>query len=208
MFLIGNSATLLRSRQGNPVWQPILDELSSAGRVMKGLPTTCQLHPNDEPVLLCVPDDFRHHRPNGGCHRQCAYRLSCGHACPLKCHPTDRDHKIAQGNCCEPCKRFPPECKRLHPCTKLCKDSCGPCKAIVGPVPLMCGHQANTATCHEVRSQAAIDQFSLKCSERVMHKFICGHEESTTCANSRSSDPKCPASCGAIAACGHLCDNR
>lgn len=209
MLIVGSASTLRSSRKGRNVWMPILDMLESEGRLRTGLPTTCQLHPDDEPVELSIPDHFRTIRPNGGCNRPCRCRLSCGHVCPMMCHPIDRDHRNAQKMCCEPCKRFPPECPKGHTCPKLCKDPCGPCCAPVGPVSLNCGHTAERARCHDVRSPSALKEFSSRCQTIFPHKFAkCGHEVETTCANSRSSDPQCPALCGSLAKCGHPCSKR
>lgn len=208
MFLVGNSATLKTSKKGRHIWEPLLELISQVGCVSKGFSTTCQLHPNDGPIDLCSPEDFRELRPNGGCQRPCDYRMSCGHTCPLRCHPTDRAHEIAQRSCCEPCRRFPSGCDR-HPCPKLCKDECGPCKAQVGPVTLTCGHVAQDARCHQVSSDEALAKFSKKCQEKVMFQFEpCGHRMSTTCENSRSARPKCPGKCGALGSCQHSCENR
>jgi AAA domain len=208
MILVGSSTTLLSSKRGGAVWEPILEQLSSAGRIVNGLPTTCQLHPNDEAIELCRPDEFRRFRPNGGCLRPCTYRLACGHVCQLMCHPTDQKHIVAERNCCEPCRRIPPECTKNHQCPKLCKDECGPCQAIVHSTPLTCGHVADNARCHEVHSQAAIDEYSKKCQAIIVtHRFKCGHEASSTCANSRSLDPKCPMVCGKLSLCQHPCRN-
>jgi hypothetical protein len=206
MFLVGNSSTLRNSGSGRKVWEPILNMLASGGKLLKGLPTTCQLHPDDEPIELCIPADFRHIRPNGGCNRPCTYRVSCGHVCPMMCHPIDQSHERAQQLCCEPCKRFPPGCKLLHPCPKLCKDICGPCCAPVGPIARTCGHTADRANCHQVHSPASLESFSLLCQTRVVHKFEkCGHEVETSCANTKISVPLCPAVCGKPVECGHPC---
>lgn len=207
MFIIGNSATLLSSGKGREVWGPILDQLSASKRVLKGLLTTCQLHPDDEPLLLQKPSEFREKRPNGGCNRPCRFRLSCGHACPLKCHPKDREHKNSQRNCCEPCKRFPLDCKNNHPCSKLCKEECGLCRARVGPKILVCRHVVSNAMCYQVNSQEAIENLSLVCQKQVLYKFDCGHEALTSCANSRSTQPICPETCGRVSQCEHRCSN-
>jgi hypothetical protein len=205
MFILGNSATLQKSGPGRVVWEPILDMLASSGKVLKGFPTACQLHPEDGPIDLCIPADFRHIRPNGGCNRPCTFRLSCGHACPMMCHPIDQSHERAQRLCCEPCKRFPPDCK-LHPCPKLCKDKCGTCCAPVGPVLLVCGHTANNAKCHQVHSPVALEKFSLLCQQAVNHIFKpCGHDAKTSCANTKTAVPRCPAACGKPMKCGHPC---
>lgn len=206
MFLVGDSSTLLRSKKGRDVWEPILEQLSLAGRVMKGLPTTCQLHPNDAPIPLSCPSDFRKFRPNGGCSRPCESRLPCGHACPLKCHPIDQTHEIEQKNCCEPCMRFPPGCDK-HPCRKLCKEECGPCTAAVAPVALLCGHLAQNVMCYQAGSSQEISQLTERCKEELEFKFACGHEAMTTCKNSRSARPVCPVYCGTLARCQHPCRN-
>ena len=209
MFLVGNSSTLRTSKSGCDVWGPILDMLASDGRLLTGLPTTCQLHPDDEPANLSLPTDFREQRPNGGCTRACTYRLLCGHSCTMMCHPIDRSHVKAQLLCCEPCKRFSPECKLNHSCPKLCKDKCGPCRAPVGPIILTCGHTAISAKCHDVRSPAALETFSRVCQTKIDHLFpVCGHKTETICANAHQLVPQCPAKCGKPAACGYPCKSE
>jgi len=205
LFVIGNKETFL-SNNGNHVWKLILEMMD----VRKGLPTYCQLHPNDETVELSEVEEFRKHRPNGGCCRPCNYRMSCGHACPQCCHPIDRQHQAAQKRCCEPCRKFPPECTLQHPCLKLCKDECGPCTAIVvGPTELPCGHLVHNSRCHDVRNPSAIKILSTKCNEKVSFTFEgCGHVEETECFNTRSEFPICPALCNHPLKCGHLCSNR
>jgi len=209
MFLVGSSATLRQSKSGGQVWNPILSMLDDAGQLMCGLPTCCQLHPYDDAIEICMPADFRTIRPNGGCGRSCNLRMQCGHACPLACHPVDRTHELAQRECCEPCRRFPPECNRDHPCPKLCKDECGPCLVDVRPVQLICGHWADFARCHDVRNDEALKELSGRCRTSVLHEFQnCGHNVETTCGNSRSTVPICPATCSEIAPCGHPCANK
>jgi len=206
MVLVGNSATLKITEEGRAVWDPILEHPSFSGHIFEGLPTVCQLHPKDEPVYLSEQSQFRELRPNGGCQRPCDYRLNCGHGCPMMCHPTDRSHQQAQFNCCEPCKRVPDGCPSNHPCPKLCKERCGPCLHRVGPARLDCGHTKEDAMCHEVCTAGAREKLTSLCNTRVPHRFEpCGHEAETTCTNSRSSEPRCPASCGKLLACGHAC---
>lgn len=209
MILIGNSSTFLHG-SGRRVWEPILKSLSESNQLKKGLPTFCQLHPDDSPIELCKPEDFRMRRPNCGCSRRCTFRLSCGHACPLMCHPVDQKHIVAQKNCHEPCKRFPPEYTSEHPCLKLCKDKCGPCTFLVGPVNLSCGHTMDKAYCHDVRSDDAVKQLASRCKAIVDFRFDpCGHEVQTTCSNATSASPNCPATCGTVMEqCGHTCLKR
>ena len=208
MFLVGNTNTFLM-KAGSKVWQPIIDELKCSGRVLKGLPSTCQLHPQDPPILLCKPADFRRYRPNGGCTRQCNFRMECGHACNMMCHPVDRSHEKAQAQCQEACRRTPPDCPHDHPCTKLCKEKCGPCQMEVGPVRLLCDHEIASVWCHKVGTAKALAETSKHCKASVDHVFkSCGHEASTTCSNVQSDNPMCPANCGVVLGCGHPCQNR
>jgi hypothetical protein len=205
MFLFGNSECLRQSKAGSAVWNPILDMLAADGQLLHGLPTTCQLHPDDESIELQTPDDFRTYRPNGGCSRPCEARMSCGHACPKTCHPIDRDHLEAQKMCVEPCRRFPPECQRDHPCPKICRENCGSCGVSIGSINLLCGH-SRLSQCYEVGSEEALIALASLCAEPVDHTFIkCNHRVSTTCSNARNLEPKCPAFCGEACACGHLC---
>lgn len=204
MFLVGNSRTFGRF----PAWEMVLRMMKGAGQLVRGLPTTCQLHPGDEAIELCKPQDFRSIRPNGGCHRPCQYRLPCGHVCPLMCHPVDQDHVLAQAQCCEPCRRFPPECGFGHVCAKLCKEDCGPCATNVGRKVLVCGHTAENVRCHDVRSPEALALLSARCHVEVEHTFTpCSHTAKTTCANKESGTPRCPMPCGQVLACGHPCKN-
>jgi AAA domain len=206
MFIVGNTECLTKSNAGSAVWGPILNLLSVAGQVRPGLPTLCQLHPDDDPIELRTPEDFRLHRPNGGCSRQCDFRMPCGHPCPKMCHPVDRLHIEAQRMCVAPCRRFPLGCKLNHPCQKMCKEECGSCETRVGPVDLLCGHSSHEARCFEVGSEDALKLFSSRCREEVVHTFAgCMHSDRTTCSNARSSAPQCQSFCGKAAKCGHSC---
>jgi hypothetical protein len=207
MFFLGNSSTLRESRKGRHVWNPILDALQQQGHLLKGLPTYCQIHPADEAIVLSSIQDFRTFRPNGGCNRLCNFRMDCGHACNLNCHPFDRAHERVQKNCCEPCMRIPPECHVNHPCPKLCKDDCGPCTAKVGPIRLNCGHSRDLVPCHDTRNEEAIKTLSRTCRQIVSHKFSpCGHSMKTTCANANRAVPVCSGKCSrVIDKCGHKC---
>ncbi|KAL7565937.1 hypothetical protein ACA910_008397 [Epithemia clementina (nom. ined.)] len=206
MILIGNANTLV-SGSGKGTWGPIFDLLNEEGQVMKGLPTVCQVHRNDDPILLSSRQQFRAYRPNGGCTRKCNYRLGCGHVCPMCCHPTDQSHTNVQ--CFEPCARAPPDCNRGHRCTKLCCDLCGPCHMDVGPVGLPCGHIAQSILCHDARNDEALEKRSKDCKQIVQFRFeSCGHVSETTCGNARSDEPKCPELCMQMLSCDHPCQKR
>ena len=208
MFIVGNTETLLASSKGAKVWVPLLETMKENDQIFEGFPTYCQRHPNDPPVLLAEPADFRTRRPNGGCDRPCDFRMECGHVCPMTCHSYDRTHVVAMKECIEPCRRFPPECPLEHPCTRRCNEKCGPCKMPVGPIVQTCGHTVATAWCHEVRDKAAIAAFTARCQVVVEHKFTrCRHQAMIPCSDAKKPDPICPLDCGALLECGHKCRN-
>eukprot|EP00957_Ditylum_brightwellii_P164180 12500265-Ditylum_brightwellii.AAC.1 len=209
LFIVGSASTLQRSAKGRKVWRPLLKMLEDNNQLMKGLPTVCVQHPNDDIIELMKPKDFRKVRPNGGCSRPCDFRMTCGHVCPQMCHFIDKEHKIAQKKCMEPCRRFPPNCHLNHACPKPCNEECGPCSERVDPTLLPCGHIFSSPRCHDIRNPDAIKKLSRKCNEAINFKFAeCNHTEETTCANARSPSPKCPAICGKLLDCQHPCGNR
>jgi hypothetical protein len=208
LFLIGNMETLTY-KSGKEVWQPIFEIIKERGQLQDGLPTVCQLHPDDDPIILQCKNDFRSYRPNGGCDRPCKYRMQCGHACLKSCHPTDAAHIISQKECSQPCRRFPPECNRNHNCMKRCNQDCGGCQAIVESITIPCGHVLDTARCHFVRDNESLINLSECCRIPVIWKFKnCKHECETTCFNSRLDTPKCPLKCRESLPCGHFCSNE
>jgi hypothetical protein len=208
LYMVGNSKTLCQSPAGGRIWQPILDKLESDGCVVKGFPVVCQLHPEDGVIHIERPEIFYECCPNGGCTRPCNVRLSCGHSCPMACHPRDKEHRNAHRFCVEQCRRIPSECPFNHPCTKLCNEKCGKCETIVQSITLLCGHFLDSPKCHEVYNDEAIAERSKRCSVKIIHTFEgCGHTCRTTCRNSQKEHPVCPGVCNAEMDCGHLCVN-
>ena len=55
------------------------------GCVKDHLELCCQNHP-DTVTTITYASDF-HHVSEGGCERPCDFRLECGHACQMMCHP-------------------------------------------------------------------------------------------------------------------------
>lgn len=53
-------------------------------------------------TMVSKSDDFNK-ISDGGCTMMCPSLLSCGHYCPSKCHPLDRDH--VNMKCGEPCNK-------------------------------------------------------------------------------------------------------
>lgn len=79
MVLIGNADTFAAAKK-TPMWQLVLDKLRSRGEVGTALPLQCNQHPDDI-IEVREPRDFAVFAGDGGCHRQCIYRLPCGHTC-------------------------------------------------------------------------------------------------------------------------------
>lgn len=71
MILIGNSETLVVSEAGLLTWGHLLQHFKDTDVLTTGLPTYCQLHP-DNVVQLIRPADFRAFCPNGGCTEKCS----------------------------------------------------------------------------------------------------------------------------------------
>lgn len=208
MILVGNSETFRSSHQGTAVWTPILDKMEENQQLLSGLPTYCQLHPDDDPLVLSTPDDFRLYRPNGGCGRKCTFRMDCGHPCSLMCHPYDRQHITVQKSCHQPCKRVPEGCPSGHRCPKLCKEDCGPCQFDMGPFQIPdCGHWKDQAFCFEIHETSSKQRLALSCLAKVLHKFPkCGHEFEISCGSIKQGTPICPGICGKpVDGCGHPC---
>lgn len=123
------------------------------------------------------------------------------------CHPADKHHLITHRQCTQPCRRIPTNCPRNHPCTKLCKETCGECLEIVENTLLPCGHLAINPTCDSVRDDEKKQELARRCEQLVSFTFDpCGHSCETTCGNAKSDTPLCPATCGEkLESCGHPC---
>ncbi|KAH7098449.1 P-loop containing nucleoside triphosphate hydrolase protein [Auriculariales sp. MPI-PUGE-AT-0066] len=85
-IIIGNADTFRNSRKGGDLWSKLFDYMKDRGNIYDGLPVRCERHP-DRTGLLCKPEDFDEHSPDGGCLEPCGVILACGkHQCPSKCH--------------------------------------------------------------------------------------------------------------------------
>jgi hypothetical protein len=74
---MGNASNL---RQ-NPTWATILDEMEDREQIdANGFQIRCSRHP-DEMKTISKPGQLAIVAPEGGCLRQCEYRMACGHNC-------------------------------------------------------------------------------------------------------------------------------
>lgn len=154
MYIFGNSKCLVSARgkpgQPNP-WPGIIDLFTKRNQIGAFLPLCCAVHPQTN-ADVSEPAHFRERVPEGGCSALCGGKLECGHACRLRCHPTDTQHKT-RARCPEMCILPAHRCAtKTHLCRSLCRDECPPC-----PVPTQvkfpCGHE-NT-----VRVQVTVANF-------------------------------------------------
>ncbi|KAG0067610.1 hypothetical protein BGZ92_005099, partial [Podila epicladia] len=193
MFIIGNAALMANEKNG--IWPSVIEELRTHDRIGEGFPIMCKNHPELVRTVESA-EELRIVAPNGGCNIACGHGMSCGHICPLQCHPDDKDHRLVK--CFQPCDRLQPICQ--HVCPRQCGESCGDCMEIVGPMVLTCGHILEKPRCHQKKNPSTI-----VCGIKVTRKLpICEHEKVMQCGQ----DPAkaiCKESCASILPCGHSC---
>jgi hypothetical protein len=192
MFIIGNAETY----SNIPMWETVLGMLRQDDLVGPEFALCCPRHP-DTPINCAQPEDFTSLSPEGGCRLMCDKRLLCGHKCRAKCH-SDALHRT--WSCPERCPRLHDPCG--HSCPKSCGEACGPCNTKVKGVRLPCGHTKDNVKCNVSRRPETI-----RCTVAVTKTIPgCGHEVVVQCCEDTTSPSfGCPATCGAILACGHSC---
>ncbi|KAF9349803.1 hypothetical protein BGX26_011932 [Mortierella sp. AD094] len=193
MFIIGNAAIMAHEKNG--IWPSVIKELRAHDRVGDGFPLKCKNHP--EPIRMVESAErFKVVAPNGGCNLPCVRGMSCGHVCPLQCHPDDGDHRLVK--CFQPCNRLQPICQ--HACPKQCGQLCGDCKEIVGPLLLKCGHILEKPQCHQKKNPSKI-----VCRVKVTRKLpACEHKHEMQCYQD-AAKVVCLQPCASILPCGHSC---
>jgi len=122
LYLVGNFQHLSRNSE---LWSRMSQKAREMVRFGESLRLTCQNHPAEAQIEARTAKDFNK-APEGGCLRQCAYRLQCGHACERVCHSYDRQH--VDYKCRKPCAKT--LCASGHLCTRLCHETCGRCMQV------------------------------------------------------------------------------
>ncbi|KIK63308.1 hypothetical protein GYMLUDRAFT_464195 [Collybiopsis luxurians FD-317 M1] len=192
LYVLGNASNL---RANNETWRTIIDKMEQEGQIGGGLPIICPRHP-DEKRIICKPGDLTREAPEGGCLRDCNYRMDCGHYCPSTCH-LDRDNHRSM-KCMMPCLRTP--CPRSHPCPKSCSDDCGLCSFPMNEVTLPCGH-ITSILCYEYD-----DLESVYCTEKIEKPLPgCKHSAIMACFMPPEKF-RCTKVCSGITTCcGRTC---
>ncbi|KAF5371454.1 hypothetical protein D9757_009973 [Collybiopsis confluens] len=78
LYVLGNASNL---RENNQTWRTIVDGMEQAGQIGYGFPIVCPRHA-DEQRIVCNPGELSRGSPEGGCLRDCGFRMECGHDCP------------------------------------------------------------------------------------------------------------------------------
>ncbi|KAK0755515.1 hypothetical protein N5P37_011917, partial [Trichoderma harzianum] len=193
MYIIGNSDTYYNV----PMWQEVIDMLTTNGRLGTSLELQCDRHP-DTPIRVSQPDHFTLFSPESGCNLPCDKRLHCGHSCTGRCH-SDILHNVVF--CHEPCPRPQKGCD--HACPRRCGDVCPPrCSVQINNIDLVlpCGHRLSSATCWETQNPA-----SVRCKVLVRRKVPgCNHDVEVQCFyDVTAANHRCNVSCGHNRECGH-----
>ena len=212
-YVIGNF-DLLQSQ--SRLWNEIVIDMKQMKKLGEGLKLYCQNHPDDEPLVVKLPNDFAK-APEGGCQRKCGFRLNCGHSCEMYCHITDQDHK--QYVCKKLCNKV--ICKNNHRCKSSCSKKCPPCQQTSEKVIPRCGHRQQVscsvapedhdcmmecsqllACKHKCQSKCG-KAHTKECKVTVEKSWSCGHTAQVLCYQKDSAF--CPISCDRVLSCEHSC---
>ncbi|OCT76170.1 NFX1-type zinc finger-containing protein 1 [Xenopus laevis] len=183
LFCVGNMQLL----SNVPLWSKINDVLKTNRQIGNQLPLYCQNHP-EKVTYVSKAEDFKA-VPEGGCMDLCDFHLPCGHACVLKCHPYDSEHKNYV--CNKPCPKV--ICENGHKCNNKCSQPCGKCKQLVPKKLERCGH------IQDVPCSQSADRYD--CKSQCPHILQCGHKCVRCC--SQTCTVNCPAKVTVTLKCGH-----
>ena len=215
MYCIGNISMMAKK---NKLWNKIKNHLHNKSMIGTSLPLCCPKHP-EKKIEATSAEDFKK-APQGGCMSPCGFRLPCGHACRLYCHPVDPKHE--KYCCAEKC--LEELCDLKHRCKKQCHfgEECEPCKEVVSYVVPSCEHEIQIEcnergkiTCpnpctkklscgHQCTGKCGEDCCSISCRTKVTRTLKCGHTVSMPCSTD-VRDYKCTEPCEKLLDCGHKC---
>ncbi|XP_067659791.1 NFX1-type zinc finger-containing protein 1-like [Haliotis asinina] len=187
LYVIGNFTHIA---EHSDLWKEICKKAMICDYLGPALVLSCQRHPETACIEALDPTDFAS-APEGGCERQCDYRLPCGHVCTKMCHSNDPHH--IESPCLKPCGKV---CKNGHSgCSELCYKPCPPCEVPVQVKLQACGH-TQVIPCHT-------DAGRYQCLEPITVTKPCGHSSSVACG--RKDTEPCNYPCKVQLTCGHIC---
>lgn len=202
MYIVGDAATC----SNVPMWRQITELMDDNGSIGDTLELECPRHPN-HPILVKEADDILRLSPDGGCDLACVERLSCGHACPHKCHAALLHDAV---KCLEPCMRNQGDFEHCsHECPNRCGERCpSKCEHSVDASDIVfdCGHKIDQVTCWESRHP---EQYI--CLETTT-KLVpgCDHTVEVACKTDvgDAAEFLCSATCNDTLDCGHPCTRK
>jgi hypothetical protein len=199
MYIIGDSETASYKVQ---MWADVVEILAKDGNLGPSLELCCPRHP-DSLIHVASPDDFVRFAPEGGCDQRCADSLSCGHACPQRCHSEVLHNAV---HCPKPCPRPMAGCG--YPCPKDCGSRCpNDCHVIVkDPTRVLpCGHKKESLPCWQSQDLSRVE-----CEVPVVRIVPgCNHVVTVPCHVDVTDDYYvCTAECGHFLPCGHTCQSK
>lgn len=165
LYVIGNFDHIRKFSRKCKLWTKAIRSLKATGAIGEGLPLFCPIHFSRIRAMNYVDFDKC---PEGGCSLPCDIRRSCGHACPLFCHPRDPKHKVIK---CE--KLCLKRCDLDHLCRKTCHfpDDCMCDIKVEKSLP--CQHKKVLLCC--------IAPESISCDKEVTKELPCGHTGKMLC---------------------------
>lgn len=187
LYVIGNFDNIRKFSRKCKLWTKAIKSMETMGALGEGLPLFCPIHFSR---LHAVHYDDFDQCPEGGCSLPCDIRRSCGHACPLSCHPRDPKHKDIK------CEKFClKRCELDHLCKKRCHfpDDCL-CSIKVEKI-LPCQHR-KILLCR-------ISPDSVVCQEEVTKELPCGHTGKMLCCDN-TLDFTCNELVNRALNCGHI----
>ena len=223
LFVIGNFSML--KKEGGTKWPGIIEDMEKKQLLANNLPLFCSFH--SKTTMVSSGEDISTKAPEGGCAEICGIRLSCGHSCPLICHPGSKDHSFYK------CRK---KCAKTLSCPHKCRGSCFECKNQCIPCKVMitkslpCGHTrklecsmadsislivsclqycAKELPCGHKCKNFCSEPCTTHCKELVIKKLPCGHstKKKVPCSKPFSSI-KCFGICKEILSCGHQCSGN
>jgi len=124
LYVVGNFRHLARN---SDLWSKVVQRAKETDVLGDSLRLVCQNHPDEAQIEAKSAKDFDDKAPEGGCMRECGYRLRCGHVCERVCHSYDRHH--VDYKCRKPCVKT--LCVNGHQCFRLCHEPCGRCMQVI-----------------------------------------------------------------------------
>ena len=182
-YCIGNMQ-LLESNSAH--WAQIVRHLRKEKCLGDGITLTCGKHDAND-LTVRKPADFAL-RPDGGCMHPCAFRLRCGHACTLRCHPYDEEH--ARYVCMKECG------KQMAACGHLCSQRCGHKPQSASIITTTTHKTRRMTTVTSTTTTSSDEDACNQCSVLVTKKLDdCGHVVRMRCDAARSGVFVCRERC-------------